>query len=261
MSLADIKTEAELRPLRIVVHGKPGAGKTTWASKMANCVGILTEDGTGNLAFPRYPVCDFWDKEPTETNKSIGVKQRMLTLLKEDHNYKTLIIDSLDWLERLIQNHVCKEYGYKNIESPGFAKGHKECLAFWDEFRLLTESLRKQKGMNICMIAHTDVKTQNDPEVENYEKNILKLKPGASALLTENADCIFYITKKKGVVKTKNSTKVTQGDHVIYGEDTASYLAKNRYQLPKDLPYEWEEIRKLIIANSNGKGSEAKSNK
>jgi hypothetical protein len=261
MSLRDIKTQAELRPLRIVLHGMPGAGKTTWASKMLSCIGILTEDGLGNLAFPRFPVCDHWDKEATKDDPKVGVKQRMLELLKEDHDYKTLIIDSLDWLERLLQDHVCKENGYKNIETPGYARGHKECLVFWDEFRRLTEALRKQKGMTICMIAHSDVKVQNDPEVENFDKVILKLKPGASALLTENADCIFYITKKKGVVKSKNTTKVTQGDHVIYGEDTASYLAKNRYQLPKDLPYEWEEIRKLIIENSNGKGSEAKSNK
>jgi len=260
MSLADIKTQAELRPLRIVLHGMPGAGKTTWASKMSNCVGILTEDGTGNLAFPRFPVCESWDKEPTKDDKKVGVKQRMLELLKSDHNYKTLILDSLDWLERLFQSHVCKENGYKNIESPGYNRGHKECLAYWEEFRQLCDTLRKQKGMTICMIAHSDIREEKDTEVENYHKVILKLQKGASALMTENADCIFYITKKKGMVKNKNTVKVTQGDHVIYGEDTTSYLAKNRYQLPKDLPYEWEDIRKLIISNSNGKGTEAKSN-
>ena len=62
------------------------------------------------------------------------------------------------------------------------------------------------------------------------------------------------MTYKKGTVKTQGKggegVKVVQGDRVIYAEQSASFLAKNRYQLPKELPYDWNEIRKMIIANS-----------
>lgn len=255
MSLLDIQNKAVIRSPRLIIYGGAGIGKTTWASKMQDPIAILTEDGLGTLNLAHFPVCKYWDREPeNKDDKNVGVKQRLLTLLKEKHDKKTLIIDSLDWLERIIHDHTCKMNGWKSMESVGFGKSYAEALVHWREFLALTNELRDQKNMVICMICHSDIRPFADPESETYDQYVLKLKKGASAICQENADAIFFLTYKKGTVKTQGKggegVKVVQGDRVIYAEQSASFLAKNRYQLPKELPYDWNEIRKMIIANS-----------
>lgn len=261
MSLEDIQAKAKLRSPRLVVYGGAGVGKTTWASKMGKPVAILTEDGLGTLEMPHFPLCKEWDKEPSSAkDKNIGVKQRLLELIKENHEFETLIIDSIDWLERCIHDHTCKVNGWKSMESVGFGKSYKEALVHWREFIALTNELRDKKNMVICMICHSDVRPFADPESETYDQYVLKLNKGASNLIQENADAIFFLTYKKGTVKTQGkggeNVKVVQGDRVIYAEQSASFLAKNRYQLPKELPFDWKSIREMIIANSKNAKSD-----
>ena len=261
MSLKDIQTKAKLRSPRLVIYGTAGVGKTTWASKMGEPIAILTEDGLGTLEMPHFPICKEWDREATsKDDKNIGVKQRLLELLKEDHDRETLVLDSVDWLERLIHDHTCRVNGWKSMESVGFGKSYKEALVHWREFITLTNELREQKNMVICMICHSDVRPFADPESETYDQYVLKLNKGASNLIQENADAILFLTYKKGTVKTQGkggeNVKVVQGDRVIYAEQSSSFLAKNRYQLPKELPFDWKEIRGMIIANSKSAKSD-----
>jgi len=244
MSLTGIQEKAKLRPIRLVIHGGAGIGKTTYASKMNKPIAILTEDGLGNLEMPHFPQCKSWEE----------VKERLLQLLKEDHDKKTLVIDSLDWLQNLIWDFTCKENGWASMEAVAYGKSYKEALKYWREFIELTNELRMSKGMVICMICHSEIRSFNDPESESYDKYFLKLQKGASALIEENADAIFFMAFKKGTVKSQGkggeNIRVVTGDRTVYAEETASFIAKNRYQLPKELPFDWSEVRELIIKSS-----------
>ena len=50
---------------------------------------------------------------------------------------------------------------------------------------------------------------------------------------------------------------MVSGDRVIYTEERASHLAKNRYQLPYEMPFDWQKIRAEIASNAKPKESEA----
>jgi len=124
MSLADIREKSKLKSPRIVLYGGAGVGKTTWAATTKNPIFILTEDGMGKVEAPHFPLATSFDK----------VIENLKTLLNEDHNYSTVVIDSIDWLEPLIWNKACEDNNWRSIEQPGYGKGYVEVLRYFREY-------------------------------------------------------------------------------------------------------------------------------
>ncbi len=244
MSLSDIREKSQLKPPRLLVYGTAGVGKTSFGAAMDRPIFLLAEDGLGTIQAKHFPVCKTWEE----------FKGRLETLIKDDHDYKSLIIDSVDWLEPLIWKHVCEKNKWANIDSPGYGKGFTAALEVWREYTGLLGILREQKKMVNCQIAHTIIKRHEDPETEAYDRYTIKLNQKAADVLQENSDCVFFMTYKKGTVKTQgkggSNVKVVSGDRVIYTEERASHLAKNRYQLPYEMPFDWATIRDAIKGNA-----------
>lgn len=241
MSLADIRSKGKQKPPRIILYGGAGIGKTTFASKMPNPVFILTEDGMGTI-----------EAFQTELQKSFdGVLGYLQDLLDEDHEYKTVVVDSIDWLEPLIWQKACDENGWKSIEQPGYGKGYVEVLKHWRQYLDLLNELREKKNMITLQIGHHQIKRFESPEIEPYDRYEPKLHRKACDLVMENSDCVFFANYKMGTVKKQGkgglNTKAVQGDAVVYCREKPSHLAKNRYALPDFLPFEWSEIRKAMI--------------
>ena len=109
MSLADIRTKSKQKPPRLVVYGGAGIGKTTFGSTMPKPIFILTEDGMGTIEAPQFPLCKSFED-------AMGY---LKDLVEEDHDYKTVVVDSLDWLEPLIWDQACQDNGWRSIEQPG----------------------------------------------------------------------------------------------------------------------------------------------
>src|SRR3954469_22046853 len=108
-----IRTTAKLPPI-CVLHGMPGIGKTTLAQNFPAPVFIQTEDGCpSGLEIATFGLCETF----------AAVVEALRHLGTQPHDYKTVIIDSLDKLEPLILTAVCADRGYASIESPGLRKG------------------------------------------------------------------------------------------------------------------------------------------
>ncbi len=89
------------------------------------------------------------------------VLQAVDMLRVEQHDHKTLVFDTLDWLEPLLWAHICERDGKKNVEDYGYGKGHVAAL---DEWRLLVsrlERLRNERGMGVVLLAHSWIKPFN----------------------------------------------------------------------------------------------------
>ena len=43
------------------------------------------------------------------------------------------------------------------------------------------------------------------------------------------------------------TTKTVSGDRIIYTNNDPAFLAKNRYNLPDELPMEWPAIREAML--------------
>ena len=101
-------------PRRIMLYGTHGVGKCTWGSMAPKSIFIQTEDGLGEIACDKFPLA-----------KTFGeVMQALSDLYTDEHTYRTVVVDTLDWLERLVSEEVCKQKTVENIEDIGYAKGY-----------------------------------------------------------------------------------------------------------------------------------------
>lgn len=238
ISLADIKHSIEMKPPRIVVHGVGGIGKTTFAAGAPNPIFICTEDGLGVLDVPHFPIARTYDDV-------IGALE---ALLKESHQFETAVIDSVDHFEPMIWDSVCKDQGWKSIEEPGYGKGYIEAMTKWREYINLLDDLRDKRGMTVIQIVHTLIKRFNNPESEPYDRYIINLQERASSRIRDTSDVVLFANYKVLTVKTDvgfNKKIVRgkgEGDRVIYTSERPAFIAKNRYNLPHELPLSWEDF-------------------
>src|SRR5947207_2262166 len=81
-------------------------GKSTFAAQFPAPVFLDTEGGTHHLDVARLPAPKTW----------ADVVAGIVALATEAHDFKTLVIDTADWLEKLLVDHVCKSANKASIE-------------------------------------------------------------------------------------------------------------------------------------------------
>ena len=246
--LSQIETGVKKRPRRVLLYGAHGVGKSTWASQAPNPIFIQTEDGANDIGVARFPV----------TTHFASVIDMLRELYKEKHSYKTLVIDSVDWLERMIWDEVCKKENVASIDDIKYWRGYNVALLFWNEFKEALDFLRNDKGMSIVLIAHSKVDTYNNPEGDDYDRYSPKLHKHASLFLQEWADEVFFAnfdieTAKKGQGFKEKTRAVGTGERVIYTSEKPAYLAKNRLGITENLKMNWSDYQAKI--NNAGKTS------
>jgi len=245
-NLASISKTRRIRSPKIVVVGQGKIGKTTFAAMAPNAIGILTEDGADMVNANAFPLAS-----------SLGdVYAAIDTLINDEHDFQTLFIDSLDWLEPMVQDHVCKQNNWKNIEQPGFGKGYVAAAEEWRNLLSGLEVLRSEKGMGIILIAHDKIKRIEDPLTEGFDSHVLKLHDRAGALVSEWADVIGYAGYRIFTSKTdagfgnKETKATTTGERILHVEPHPAHCGGNRFGL-QNMPLDWTAFQAaLTVAQS-----------
>lgn len=231
-------------PPRLLVYGTEGIGKSTFASEAPKPVFIQTEDGLSQIECDKFPLAITFD----------DVRQALSDLHTEDHEYQTVVIDSLDWLERLIWDAVCQEYGAKSIEKVdgGYAKGYMHALVPWRAIVGLLGALRTEKHMAVLLIAHTKVDKFEDPESTSYDRYAPRLHKHAAALVCEWCDAVLFATRRfrtqiENVGFNRQRTIASAigaggGERILRTVGGPSCIAKNRFGLVDDVPLSWAAL-------------------
>jgi hypothetical protein len=229
------------KPPRILVYGTEGIGKSTFASEAPKPIFVQTEDGLDEIDCDRFPLATRYD----------DVIAGLAELHTEQHDYESVVIDSVDWLERLIWNRVCQEAGVATIEKAygGYARGYVHALSFWGEILEHLSVLRKSHNMAVLLIAHAKVERFEDPESSPYDRHSPRLHKHAAALISEWCDAVLFATRK---IRTQTedagfSRKRTiavaigkdGGERILRTVGGPSCIAKNRYGIAEDLPLSW----------------------
>jgi hypothetical protein len=234
-----VKSGDMWKPQRIMISGTQGVGKTTFAATFESPILLQIEDGAAAIDCATFP------DRATHLN---NVFEAMDALYQGDHNFKTVIIDTADWLEVLIHAYTVemqptneKGVPVADIEGYGYGKGFKHALKHWENVLQWLDALRDSRDMNAVLLAHTEVKRHEPPDSDPYDRYQIKLAKSASALVQEWADLCLFVKFKTNIIKAdagfgrEVSRGSGTGERVIYTEERPAWVAKNRWSLPPEI--------------------------
>lgn len=248
-------------PPIITVVGSPGTGKTSFAGTFPGAIFIQAEDSSA--------VFESWedDVQPTllpslpkaATDKAgkitVSTRTVLMDQLRElvsaDHEFKTLVVDSVTAMNLLLENEISMRDGVGNVAdaSGGFHKGFLEVAQWHADFMHACMVLAKRRNMAIVFLAHSGVhKIKNSPEeVSEYTVYSLDMHQKSAAVYINNSDAVFYIKKEEfvtGAEKNKKGQTTKYGRVMQTGERklittgdglTGYVAAKSRYNMPAEL--------------------------
>lgn len=234
VSLAEVRFGTSAAPPRILVYGIEGVGKSTFASRFPKPVFIQTEDGLDNIDCAKFPVARTFD----------DVVGALDALIREEHDYSTIVIDSLDWLETLIWKMLCDRESVESIEQVGggYAKGYVQALTHWRRVVEKLQTLRLDKGCAIVMTAHAKVESHDDPETAKFQRFAPQLHRKAYSLLAQWVDVVFFATRSIGAARGEGGG----GDRVLRALGTSQYAAKRRYGIADELTMDASVVLRAI---------------
>jgi len=256
MSIANIRTGKRPAPDRVLVIGVEGVGKSSWSAGAPSPIYIAAEDGIRELDVASFP-------EPRSFAEILEAIER---LRADAHDYKTVVIDTADWVEPLIVAHVCADRGWMrngkpDIEQPGYGKGWVATVEEWRRLVTAIEALRAERSMGAIVLAHAAIKSFANPIGPDYARYETKLAKGAAALLKEWADTILFATYEEYTTKENKGARpkgLSTGRRVAKTERSAAWDAKNRYGLPPELPFglgAWPDYERAREAGRSESGT------
>lgn len=234
MTLAALRKGPQQTPERLLCVGVEAVGKSSFAADAPAPIFIDAEDGLHHLNVTSFP----------RPQTYADVIEAIETLIAEPHEYKTLVLDTLDAIEGLVWADLCRRHGWDTIEAPGYGKGYVVALDEWRKLIAALERLRAAKGMHVVALAHAAIRTFANPAGQDYSRYEVKLHRASAALWREWVDVALFCTFEEYAQKTKGESRVkgiSTGRRVAYTQRTAAYDAKSRYPLPPELPLSYAE--------------------
>lgn len=239
---------------RVVVYGTEGIGKTTLASKMPKPLFIDIERGTHGIDVASVEIGD-----AMTFAEIMGIVNE---LINDHQGYSTLVIDSLDMLEKQIAQEICDKAGKDSIADVGdWGKGY---TIVHDRFGRLLDKLSNlvDSGMNVVCLAHSQLQLQTLPDEQgSFDRYELKLqRKQVAPIVKEWCDTLIFVNYKTNVVEVKGDTKkkAQGGKRWAYSEHRPAFDAKHRASL--DIPEECSIERATEALAKALSGMEGKTN-
>jgi hypothetical protein len=244
-----ISSGINTKTFSLIISGEPGSGKTTFGAdsfeKKGSALVFDLENGSLGQNVDRISL---YGKTFEEFMEALGFFYE-----GKLGKYPRILIDSLDWVERLILASVCKENGVKDALDIPYGRGFSYAIQYWGKLLQACDMI-KSKGVSICMTAHTQIIKVNDPLHEEYSSHGLKLNKHAKALLTEYVDMIGYVIGNEVITSRKSDsfgkveyTASGTGERKICFAPNPAYESKTRIAgIPDVLPLEWSAFEDAV---------------
>ena len=234
MSVMDTVSTPVDRAVICTICGDSGMGKTSLAATFPKPIFIRAEDGLQAI-----PAKDRPDAFPILAGaKSQGAVdalwEQMIALLQEDHDYKTVVIDSVTALERLFMAAVLEsDPKAKSINQAlgGYGAGVAAVAAMHARVRKAAGLLNERKGMHVVFVAHADVETMRLPDSDDYMRYSLRLPPKSMPPYVDDVDVVGFLRLETSTRGEQGERKkaISTGDRELVVHATAANVSKNRF--------------------------------
>ena len=233
-------------PLFVTLYGPEGCGKSTFASGAPKPLFIDFENGSNFLDVNRI--------QPQSYLQFIEILKMLET---EEHAYQTLVIDSVDFAEEMLMDHICEVNGKKNLEDWGYGAGYKYLAKAFLNFLSGIKRLRQLRGMNIIFIGHSAIRKFEDPRLQqSYDRYTLKLYHANAERLKESSDFLLYASYQDmttGGASDQRGGKakgISTGKRQLMTQRAPAFDAKSRVNIPGQLDLSWSSFFHSIYPQS-----------
>ena len=241
-ALASIKTGVLDTPLRVLIYGAEKVGKSTFAAGAPSPVFLGAENGTERLDVARM--------QPENWAEAVSFVHDIAT---EKHDFKTIVVDPLGWLEPMCWAAVTNGAGSIEDFGGGYGKGYLAALSHWREFLAALEKCWK-RGMHVVLVGHAQVKPFQNPEGLPYDRYELVLNAKAAGLFRQWVDIVAFTRLEISTKKEKGDNRakaIFTGMRLVHTSPCAAYDAGSRWKIPEELPLGWDQLFEAVRAEGD----------
>lgn len=240
MSILSTAQKPKNKAAIVTIAGEAGVGKTRLAATWPNPIFIRAEDGMQSIPFEcrpdAFPLISTVEDVP-------NLWRQLMALLNEEHEYKTLVIDSVTALESLFIEETVASDPKKpksiNQALGGYGAGLRKVASDHYRVRKAAGLLRDKKGMHIVFLAHTDTETIDPPDGDSYTRLSLRLGSRSQQPYVDDVDVVGMLrlqSYRRGAKVDDRPVKAfSDGTRTLSLATSVAHVSKNRFGISEDL--------------------------
>lgn len=252
-----LRVTRELASVRVLTYGEDGIGKTRFGKEAPNPLFIAAESEHLPRKIPSI--------EPADWKDLLGIVH---ALQDDPMDRKTIVLDTVDWLEPKAVLHVCTRDngmtktplilpdGTPYIEGYGYNHGSDVLATEWRLLLVELDRLRTQHGMNIVLLAHARAHRFKNAGGDDYGVIGPSVDKKAADLLCQWSDAVLYAEFDRQLIQAPEKSAsngkakvVTQGHRICWTQHRGAHRAKNRFSMPASISFSWREFAKYALAD------------
>lgn len=227
MSLFEsVLNKTHMRAPKGIVYGPPGVGKTTFGAGTHKPLIVDCENGAANMQCDRTPYLADWD----------AILPWLESLAYNEHPYGTVVIDSIDWLLRRLEERVAGVNGDpRNMDKTinrshgGYGNGKQVLRNYVYQYLLPTLDVIVNRGISVVLLAHVSRRSITTIDGIVMEKSAPEIHPDLMNTMVEWSDFVGAARK--------------EGDaRELVLNENAQLLAKNRYGITETVSLNWNSL-------------------
>ena len=221
----------------MLCYGAAKAGKSTFCSQADKALFLATEAGLNHLETYQIPITS-WD----------DLLNAAAEIAKGEHDFKTIIIDTVDNAFKFCAEHVNKQNGVQHEGDLSYGKGY---ALIKNEFhRVLTKLSQLPTGL--ILVSHAEER-EIDSRTGKYTKVTPSLPTAARKLILGMVDIIGFVDFQEHITKEGK----TEFKRIIRTKPSKHYEAGDRTGfLPETLPLDYkifeQALKEALKKNRSG---------
>jgi hypothetical protein len=231
ISWLQLAAKPKIKPAIVTIAGPGGVGKTTLAATWPNPIIVSCEEGAASVHNTEAVVTP-------KITESIHVVEVLRELLETEHNYKTVVLDTITELNNIIESEIVardKKSTTINTAAGGYGAGFSLAASVHRQIHNICMELRDKKNMHVVYLAHTKTATKSPPDAEDYIAEEIDMNHRCYSVYVSNVDVVGWLRLRTMVSGEGKKRAVTTGERVLQCYTHPAHQGKNRYGISTDM--------------------------